>query len=253
VLADSTLRPHDKLVVMALAFHGYGRGGECWPSFDALARETGLSRSSVIRTLERLAQKKRIHRTRRPRPGDRHESNLYRVDVCGGEGVSVTPTWVSARHPNRISTAERSSLSISETASSPPERAPAAAVCEFVPSELVELAERLFHETSRRLVISSLRRLLRELGEQASPDSLARFLRHQAKTRDLRGARAPIVVACNADEFRKWRSRRLPPPEPDDDETPTPVQRSQALAKGAAVVGEWLNASRGRAAPRRSR
>lgn len=68
----------EKLVFLALVVHADAKG-ECWPSFGALAKGTGLSRSTVIRALERLETCGLIERYRR----GLSEPNLYRITLPG--------------------------------------------------------------------------------------------------------------------------------------------------------------------------
>jgi len=237
IAADRTLSAHEKLVLVMLAHHGYGRQGECWPSVQTLAAETGLCRRKVIYVVDALTKKRRLERIRRPKPGDRHESNLYRVRV--GVGAQHAPTWVHGVHPNRISTADSSLLSISESSPLPPSRGKEAAVSSFVPIEIVKLAERLFQEDRRKLVASSIRKLLREIGDEPSEDELARFLRHQAKHRNANNLGAPIAAACDPDEFERWRARDRPPPakkSPSPRTTVKPLASSELAARAQSIA-----------------
>lgn len=256
IVADTTLDGYEKSALFVLAQYAYGRRGECWPSIPTIARGMGFSADTAKRAIARLAQKKRIQITRRPRPGDRHESNVYRLDVCRGVGCSQPPTWGANSTANRISTERSSLLSITKTSSFPPSGGREAAVCSFVSGRVVELAETLFGEHRRRLVISSIRKLVAELGEDVSDDELARFLRYQAKHRNVNRLGAPIAAACDASEFQKWRNRHATTDtahELRDERPPTRAERERNAIAAAEARSEWLKATRSRPAAKRSR
>jgi DNA-binding transcriptional MocR family regulator len=72
--------PTAKLVLLALADHA-DSNGLCWPSISRIEQRTGLSRSSVIRALADLEERRLIARTRRG-----PTSNSYTLP-----SVTVTP------------------------------------------------------------------------------------------------------------------------------------------------------------------
>jgi hypothetical protein len=86
--------PSDKLVLLALAQHTNGRDPKavCWPSLTTLETMTGLARSSVCRSLERLAAPGEaggalIAR----RPGSGRRPTVYELLIEGWGSVS-SPT-----------------------------------------------------------------------------------------------------------------------------------------------------------------
>jgi hypothetical protein len=53
-IVDSALSPQRRLVALVLSLHMNELGGSCFPSYATLARETGLSRRTVIRSVQDL-------------------------------------------------------------------------------------------------------------------------------------------------------------------------------------------------------
>jgi len=88
---DLQLPPLEKLVALALADHA-NDAGVCWPSVTRLSTRSGVSRSTVIRTIGELERHGLIGRSRRT--GAR---NGYRLNWCHRD-TSVTQTLVSAGH-----------------------------------------------------------------------------------------------------------------------------------------------------------
>lgn len=75
---NSTLKPHERLVLLCLNSF-VDANGECFPGIDTIAKQTGHSRSSVIRIIKDLAEKKIITKDVRRRNGKR-TSNKYLID-----------------------------------------------------------------------------------------------------------------------------------------------------------------------------
>jgi hypothetical protein len=93
--------PTDKLVLLALAQHTNGRDREavCWPSLTTLEAMTGLARSSVCRSLDRLAAQGEagaplIIR----RPGSGRRPTVYGLLIEGWGNVS-SPTLGPQQSP----------------------------------------------------------------------------------------------------------------------------------------------------------
>ena len=95
-----------KLVLFALIYHANRKTGEAFPSWELLASETGLSRSSISRSLGRMVKAGLV--TKRRRPG--WQSAVYRVmvpqrtscDVAEIQGECRTDTSeVSQGHSNK--------------------------------------------------------------------------------------------------------------------------------------------------------
>jgi hypothetical protein len=72
------LTAQERLLMLALVDRANG-AGECWPSLTTLATGTGLARSTVAVTLDRLARRRPplVRRQRRPRP----RSTLYTITL----------------------------------------------------------------------------------------------------------------------------------------------------------------------------
>ncbi len=81
------LHPTDKLVLLHLAEHADKETGECWPGFGRLADFTGLTRRTVIYSINRLEKLEVI--TIAP-PTDTRKTNTYvvRMDKLVAAGVS---------------------------------------------------------------------------------------------------------------------------------------------------------------------
>lgn len=89
-LVDSVLRldlrPGVKLTLVMLAFHTNSETGDCFPSVGELARGTGLSRSSVQRSLRTLRGSGLV---RVVKPAKRWDTPRYQIDPS--RGVPLTP------------------------------------------------------------------------------------------------------------------------------------------------------------------
>jgi DNA-binding transcriptional regulator YhcF (GntR family) len=70
----------EKAILLKLADHSSEDGRRIFPSLDTVSNHTGFSRSTVIRTLKTLEEKKRIRRTKR-RKGIAYMSNSYIINV----------------------------------------------------------------------------------------------------------------------------------------------------------------------------
>ena len=100
---QKSLKPFQKLILIALADrHNPDHG--CFPSINTIIEDTGISRSSVLRTLGQLQDKKLITKEAAYRDNKSKTSNRY---IFSFEGVSesnpphviLTPLSVSQRHP----------------------------------------------------------------------------------------------------------------------------------------------------------
>ena len=110
-LEDSRLTANDRLVLLAIASFA-DADGTAWPGISALVRRSALSRSAVLRSLDRLESAGAITRTKR-RDDDKKVNlpNVYKIvegSVSQTLGsVSQVLGWcptdtrvVSHRHPN---------------------------------------------------------------------------------------------------------------------------------------------------------
>ena len=100
---QKSLKPFQKLILVALADrHNPDHG--CFPSINTIIEDTGISRSSVLRTLLQLQDKGLIKKEAAYRDNNSQTSNRY---IFSFEGVSernpphvtLTPLSVSQRHP----------------------------------------------------------------------------------------------------------------------------------------------------------
>jgi Helix-turn-helix domain len=88
------LTPTDKLVLLHLAEHADKDTGECWPGFGRLADFTGLTRRTVIYSINRLAELEFITVT--PPTGTR-KTNTYVVRMDKLVAASVSSTTKKAK------------------------------------------------------------------------------------------------------------------------------------------------------------
>ena len=72
------ISPSAKLVLMILADHHNGQTGACFPSYETLRKETGLSRRTVIRARQELSEKGLVPILER---GGGRRSNRYDINA----------------------------------------------------------------------------------------------------------------------------------------------------------------------------
>lgn len=99
-----------KFVLVALANYA-NEDGTCWPGFERLCQATCLSRSTIIRALEKLETSGLLRRTKRP-----NKSNTYEL-----VGVRQTPakcqtdtSVVSEGHSGSVTQTPKPSVTINE-------------------------------------------------------------------------------------------------------------------------------------------
>ena len=85
------VRPNTKLVAICIARHANDKTGVAWPGMALLTKETGLSRSSVIRGIAELERGGHLTVTRL-KIGKKNASNRYRLPRMGGAQVKPTPS-----------------------------------------------------------------------------------------------------------------------------------------------------------------
>ncbi|TFD80534.1 helix-turn-helix domain-containing protein [Cryobacterium psychrophilum] len=81
VLRNGILEPFELSIYLVLLSHRDHKTGTAWPSFDTIAREAGMSRSKVIRTLPKLTARGLVTITQRRRGSGDNAPNLYNVGV----------------------------------------------------------------------------------------------------------------------------------------------------------------------------
>ena len=84
------MQTNQKFLLIMLANYASNDEGDCYPSVDTLAKDTGLSRTSVQKCLKILAEKGFLEIKTRWENG-RQLSNLYRLKQVWGEGLPETP------------------------------------------------------------------------------------------------------------------------------------------------------------------
>lgn len=89
--------PASRLLLLILANYA-DESGKAWPSMGRLERETGMSRSSVIRKLAWLEEAGFLSRTLQPHPDGSFGNNVYTL----GGSVRVTPPPVSEGHQGSV-------------------------------------------------------------------------------------------------------------------------------------------------------
>ncbi|MFJ3035576.1 helix-turn-helix domain-containing protein [Curtobacterium pusillum] len=77
-MRDFPMDPYERLVYLTLRSHADKRG-VAWPSRSTLAKESGLSESTVKKRLVALEEHGLIRVTVRPKQGAKHDPNLYQV------------------------------------------------------------------------------------------------------------------------------------------------------------------------------
>ena len=72
--------PTEKLVLLFLADHANEKTQQCWPSLGTIARESGLSTRSVIRSMNKLSELGLLERADRF-SNNRQTSNIYTLKI----------------------------------------------------------------------------------------------------------------------------------------------------------------------------
>lgn len=79
-LKDARLTKSDKVVLLVLQSH-MGTNGYCWPKYDTIASESGLSRRTVIYSMKRLEFYGIVQKSRGTVKGtDKQSSNYYFIN-----------------------------------------------------------------------------------------------------------------------------------------------------------------------------
>lgn len=86
-IVDSDLSSTSKLVALVLSLHMSERGESCFPSYPTLAKETGLTRRTVIVHVENLVRSGWLEKT----VGGGRRSNVYRAVVPQGCSTFTPP------------------------------------------------------------------------------------------------------------------------------------------------------------------
>lgn len=95
--AYRALKPNAKVVYVALCDYA-DETGTCWPSRRTVAKDTGLSLSSVDRSLRELVKAGVIEKQTRIKDNGDNASNVYQIMIVATDegGVTQTPPGVTA-------------------------------------------------------------------------------------------------------------------------------------------------------------
>ena len=176
--------------------------GKCWPSLSTIASETGISKRTVQRTLDRLEERKAIKRTpRRSKSGDR-DSTSYTVtrypytrpDGLEGMAKMTTPyghdghtgvvTLANKVEPSRTRTTEvddevAPSAQHAKTKSKPPKMA--------TPSQLRYLNDLTFLAGEEPPSEATIERWVNTLTHEAASARITDYLRSAGRGIDYAG------------------------------------------------------------------
>lgn len=105
VMDHSKTKGPDRAIMLALAYRADDFGA-CWPSFATLAKDSGLTRRTIYRRLNRLVKNGELSIKSRRRfndtPGGRQSSHLYAIKLQGRDRQSppsVGNEWVVTESP----------------------------------------------------------------------------------------------------------------------------------------------------------
>lgn len=96
VFTDFNLTPHEFVVYVALCYHANRKtGNKCWPALSTIAKESNMSRRTVIRAIDALENRNLIQVTRRtdPENPERNISNLYTI-------MDANKVMINSHHPS---------------------------------------------------------------------------------------------------------------------------------------------------------
>jgi hypothetical protein len=104
---EQELPAMQKIVLLMLANRTNHDTGLCFPSHDTLAKECGMSKSSVIRQIEALENGEFLKVVRTKKADGSNNPNHYRLKLNAVGSVTVKPPLVSERdHPSVTVTPE---------------------------------------------------------------------------------------------------------------------------------------------------
>jgi len=78
-----------KLVMMILAHHHNDQTGRCFPSYERIAEEAGLAKSSVTRAIKELVAANLIQKVKGKRAGSFNAPNSYRLTFISQEMLDL--------------------------------------------------------------------------------------------------------------------------------------------------------------------
>jgi DNA-binding MarR family transcriptional regulator len=82
-LPPAAVTPGERLVLLALAWHADEHGRNAWPALSTLARRTSYDRTTVLRTLSKLKDKKLVvSHGKGPRSSVRYTISIDGLDLC---------------------------------------------------------------------------------------------------------------------------------------------------------------------------
>lgn len=163
--------------------------GICWPGYDALAKGSGLHRSTVIKAVAELERRGFVQKSARwDRQGDR-DSNRYRVIFDAPPGVVAVGDYPVAKDDegSRSGRPERSQGT--EGTTTPPDRLSAPAVLARFPEQFREaVAEALTAARNPRALASELIARLEgmDTGKPVKAEDLGLALRNLLATEGVK-------------------------------------------------------------------
>ncbi len=83
---DKRLSASSKMVLQALQYHT-GKNGYCWPSYDTIANEIGLSRKTIITAVKKLEFYGYVYKEKGTKAGtNKQSSNRYYLNMNPSAG-----------------------------------------------------------------------------------------------------------------------------------------------------------------------
>lgn len=98
-MRDFPMDPHERLVYLTLRSHA-DKHGIAWPSRATLAKESGLSETTVKNRLRALEDHGLIRVTVRPNKGKKHDPNLYHVLELNDDGPRTVVSFTGQGSPH---------------------------------------------------------------------------------------------------------------------------------------------------------
>ena len=98
-MRDYPMDPYERLVYLTLRSHT-DKHGIAWPSRSTLAKESGLSETTVKNRLKALEEHGLVRVTVRPKQGKKHDPNLYHVLELSDEGPGSAVTLARQGSPD---------------------------------------------------------------------------------------------------------------------------------------------------------
>ena len=99
-MEEKSLTCNERIVLLILINHTGVDTSECYPGITRITNKSGLSRSTVIRSLNKMSEMGMIKKEKRSRVNGSTTSNLYTINDGWWEGCQIeTPPSVTADTP----------------------------------------------------------------------------------------------------------------------------------------------------------